>query len=109
MERAHWSAQGTCASGAVGARELTGVADPTAVCRVLSPTVAAGMPGLPGRDEATGWLVRAGQRAKRGLAAGAGGRCYEPGVADSRWRWQAPGGVFPSERLVDFLSRRSGP
>lgn len=47
-------AQGAFAMEDWGSQVLTGVADPTGVCRIRSPTVVAGVPCLVGRDEAMG-------------------------------------------------------
>lgn len=70
-------ARGPCALEDVGSQGLTSVADSTGVCRVLIPTVVAGVLFLVGRDEDMGLLVR---------------------------RWEAPEGAFLRKRLVEFLA-----
>ena len=63
----------------VGAQGCKGVANPTGVFRVRSPTVGAGVPFLVRRDEDMGLPVR---------------------------RWEVPEDAFPSKRLGAFLSVR---
>ena len=86
LARPNSTAQGTCALEDVGGRGLTGVADPTGVCSVRSPTVAAGVPCLVGREEAMGWLVRRWKASQAGLGQGdwACGKYHGAGVAAGR-------------------------
>ncbi|MGH8066732.1 MAG: hypothetical protein ACRERE_16155 [Candidatus Entotheonellia bacterium] len=107
----HRRAQSACALEDAGAQRLTGIADPAEGCRVLSPTDAAGVPCLVGRDEAMGWLVRRWKANQAWLGQGvwACGKRHGSGVAAGRWRWKAPGDALPSKRFVAFLSVRSRP
>jgi hypothetical protein len=69
-----------------GHRCAQACADPTAVCRVLSPTVVAGAPVLVGRDEAVGSQVRRWGQRQEGLAQVVRDLRRESGARRGRWQ-----------------------